>query len=345
MTNSQTSSSRAVAANALGAVLGLGISAVFIWITFRGIDLAELWRKLPGLAAGPVLLCGLSQIVIQLLRLVRWGFLLRRLGTVTWRRVFAMGSVGLAVLYLLPARIGELARPLLASDETDIDFGRASSTVLTERFSDASLMAGVILVTLYLLGTRALSQTLVTSTYIFMSLVPLTAMAVILIYRKREFFSSLIQKVVGLISAPLADRLVRMFDGFLEGMRQATDRKVAGPYTALTAAIWMLELLSIYWLFGAIGRDLPFLAALTVLSALVVAATIPSGPGQVGVFEFGVLFGLGAFSVEPTLSVFYGTLLHVIATIPILAIGLLGIWFGNVKSGRLLRRLASAVQT
>lgn len=322
----------------VGALLGLAISALFIWLTFKDIDTTDLWRNLPNLPIAPMLLCLAAQGLIQVLRLVRWGVLIRHMGHVTWKRVLAMGAVGLAILYILPARLGELARPLLASDETDIDFGRASSTVVTERFSDATLMGIVILATLYALARQAIAYGLITTSYVFLALIPSAIAFFLLSIWQRQKIASLIRRVVGIVSSSMASRLARLFEGFVEGIQQATDRQVVGPYMGLTVGIWVAEALSLYWLFGILEVELPFLAAVTVLCALVVAATLPAGPGQIGLFEYAIVFGLGPFSIDAATSAFYGTLFHVIVTIPLFVTGILGIWFGEISLSHVFAR-------
>jgi uncharacterized protein (TIRG00374 family) len=322
----------------LGTFLGLAVSALFIWLTFRDIDTTDLWRNLPNLPLAPILLCLGAQALIQILRLVRWGVLLRHMGQVTWKRVLAMGAVGLAILYILPARLGELARPLLASDETDIDFGRASSTVVTERFSDAALMGLVILGTLYALARQSLAYGLITTSYLFLALIPSAIGFFVVSIWQRDRLANLIRRMLGVVSPSIAARVASLFEGFVDGIRQATDRQVVVPYMGMTAAIWICEALSLYWLFGILRADLSFLTAVTVLCALVVAATLPAGPGQVGLFEYAIVFGLGPFSVDAATAAFYGTVFHVIVTIPLIITGILGIWLGGISLSRVFRR-------
>src|SRR6476660_8197921 len=123
------------------ALIGLGIGMLFLWLTLRGIDRADLAVAVARvryhwLAAGVVL-----YLISIALRSLRWGILLRATGKVRWRHVFEALLTGFSANYLLPGRIGELFRAEYARRLFKISRFTSLGTIVVERVCD-----GVILV-------------------------------------------------------------------------------------------------------------------------------------------------------------------------------------------------------
>jgi len=329
---------------ALSALIGLALSALFAWLAFRGLDTEVVLNQAGQIRLLPVLVCLATQVLCQLLRLLRWGLMLRRLGDISWRRVFAIGSVGTPAVSLLPARIGELVRPVLVAEESEIDFGRASATVVTERLVDGGLMSLVFLSLLSLFGKENTSAGLFVSGLAFSTLFLVAAIALWLGFRYRERVLQLIGSLAHL--SPGAARLTsRVFAGFAAALQPIVSRRVVLPYLGLSLLLWATEAISIYSLFGVTGQSLPFSASIVVLIAIVVGTLIPSGPAHLGIFEYSVVVGLSFFDPPIGAAAFFGALLHFLQIVVLLAFAWLGLWLGNIRFDRLLslgRRQASS---
>ena len=77
--------------------------------------------------------------------------------------------------------------------------------------------------------------------------------------------------------------------------------------------------------------ELPFSAAAVVISVLALGSLIPSGPVQLGVFEFSIVLGLGIFSVQQEEAVLLGTLFHFIVISLLLVFVLIGLWQNQTR--------------
>ena len=134
---------------AIQSALGIGVSVLAIWLTFRGKDLGAIWRAVQGgdYRYLPVYLVTLG--VIHLLRTVRWGLLLEPVVKVPFARLNAVSAVGFTALLVLPFRLGEFARPYLIAERPRLRVSAALSSVVLERVADGIFTAALLLVTLF----------------------------------------------------------------------------------------------------------------------------------------------------------------------------------------------------
>jgi uncharacterized protein (TIRG00374 family) len=323
-------------ARAFSFVIGLGLSLLFTWLAFRGLDLSSLRDQMANLRTAPVLVCLATQVLCQVWRFVRWGLMLRSLGEIRWGRIFAIGAVGTPAVTLLPARVGELARPVLVAEETDIDFGQASATVVAERLVDGFLMSLLFFAALILLRSETVSHSLLVNGVAFAAIFVVAGVGLWQAFRHHGVILRILEWVAGI--SPGASRLgTKIFTGFVEALTPIFSQRVFIPYLVVSLALWATEALSIYSLFGVLGGGLPFSASIIVLLAIVVGTLIPAGPAHLGVFEYAVILALSFFGLPGAASAYFGALLHVLQVVVLLGLVLLGLWLGDIRYERILR--------
>lgn len=314
--------------------LGLLISALFLWLALGRVPLHALRAAAAAWPLVPILFCLILQILATLVRLARWGIAVRRLGQIAWRRSLCIGSFGLSCVFLLPARVGELARPLLLAEESDIDFGRASAIVVMERLCDGWVMSAAILATLLAHGAEWRTPLIATGASAFggLFLVATAFLGAGLAWRDRVV--RLTRAVLSLASDRFAGYASDLVSRFFRGLRQLAGIRLWLPYGLLSLALWAVEAWSIYALLGILPGPLPFLAAMSVLSALVVGNTLPAGPAHLGTFEYAAILGLAMYDVIPRDAAAFALLLHAANIVNVLGFGLLGLWAGGYRLGR-----------
>lgn len=327
---------------AFSAAFGLALSLLFTWLAFRGLDMSSIREQMDSLRLAPILICLATQVLCQIWRFVRWGWMLRSLGDIGWGRIFAIGSVGTPAVTLLPARVGELVRPVLVAEETDITFGQVSATVVAERFVDGCLMSLLFFAALVSLRNEAASHSLLASGLAFAAIFVLAGIALWVAFRYQDALLHLMTRLAG--SSPrLSGISARLFGGFLVALRPIFSQKVFLPYLSVSVALWVTEAYSIYSLFGVMDQRLPFSAAILVMLAIVVGTLVPSGPAHLGVFEYAVILALSFFGLPGAPSAYYAALLHLLQVVVLLALALVGLWLGEIRFERILRPGRTAV--
>jgi len=111
----------------LKTLLSILIGGLFIWLALRNVVWADLTTALASVDLFSIGGYFLLFTAFHLVRVHRWGLLLRPLEKVPFGRLFAVASVGYLFVLILPLRLGEFARPLLIADRSKI---RVSAWIL-----------------------------------------------------------------------------------------------------------------------------------------------------------------------------------------------------------------------
>lgn len=316
------------------ALVGFMISAVFLYVAFRGQDFGEIRDALfeTNLWVVPV---GLVLYFAGVwVRALRWKILLRPLtDEPTARSLLPIVIVGFMANNVLPLRAGELVRSLMLDRRHDVRKTSALATIAVERIFDGLTM----------LAFLALSMTFVslTSELRHLALISFLLFAGLLIgLFLLTFAGDVVERIMQLVLGPLprraADRIERMMESFLGGLgslrRRGDLAKVAG--TSLLA--WLCEA-AMYWVlalgFGGAVRDAMTGAATLLTTSIANLSTlIPGAPGYVGQFEYGVKLVLAdVMHVSEGQALAYAILVHAALYFPITLIGVV-IWLRQEMS-------------
>ena len=79
--------------NAVRLTVSLALSGLFLWLAFRNVALAEAWETLQGVDVSFVLLFLLTLVVIQLVRVFRWGLLIRHLADLSAAELMRIANI------------------------------------------------------------------------------------------------------------------------------------------------------------------------------------------------------------------------------------------------------------
>jgi uncharacterized protein (TIRG00374 family) len=312
-------------------VLPFVISAVLLFLAVRGVDWTQVLATLRRGRGEFLALACLFLTVSYVIRALRWRVVLSAERRIALMTVFSAMMAGYLGNSVLPARAGELIRSVLLGRQTGLSASYALATTLLERLADAAALVIIGLLGLVVLGTLPewlLMAAQVTGT---LGLVGLAGLWLV-----RRFDRRLIAHIARLpVPAPLGTRLTELSSQFLLGLSALRNRRRGLTFAALTAVIWMLDVMFALM----IGRafDLPLLVpqAMVLLAALGLASAVPSTPGYVGVYQFvavTVLIPFG-FSRDQALVQVIG-LQGVVYGVEIV-LGALSLWFLSGSKGAL----------
>ncbi len=83
------------------------------------------------------------------------------------------------------------------------------------------------------------------------------------------------------------------------------------------------QVLTNFLLFKAFDLKLSFWAGLFLLLAIQVGNIPPSVPGKVGIFEYAVILALSVFIIPKSQALSYGIMLHLVAYLPKIILGVI----------------------
>lgn len=120
--------------------IGCAISAVFLWLAFRAIDLKALGQAFSAVNwffVIPFLAVTMAQMWV---RTLRWRILLLAEMDIPSVRLFGPLMIGFGLNNIFPARAGEFARPLALQKTEGVPFAAGLSTVVVERILDGMVL-------------------------------------------------------------------------------------------------------------------------------------------------------------------------------------------------------------
>ena len=302
-------------------LVGFGVSAVLlVWLASR-LDLATLrvelaridyWWLLP--ATGLI-------IVHFYARALRWRFLLpANTVEVKIHDLLAAILIGNFASYILPARAGEVIRPLYLSRVSKVSFGSGFGSVVIERFFDLAVVLGSFA---YLAPHVPQLPPWVKSGA---SLLSLVAAAIFIGMLAASFFPHLVLRLskpfIKLIPARIATKVQDLIEELIHGAAILHRPVNLLLVIFLSAIVWATcyELFTVF--LGLVGEPIdPWVGSvLAVVVALAVAA--PSAPGFIGPYQIGCVAGLGLFGVSVERATAYSLITHAFQYVIFIVVGL-----------------------
>ena len=307
-------------------LLGLGISALFLYFALRGMHLAEIWETvrtarviwvLPGI---PIYFFGLW------LRSLRWRIFLKPIKRLSIQHLFPIIAIGYMGNNIYPARLGELVRSAILKKEDDIAISASLATIIIERIFDGIVMLGFILLNLSAISLMAHSAEIRAT----INTVALWGSGIFIVTFLIFLLSAFFQKSVSLFLNKLTHKILPLkfsrpamglMEKFFSGIQSLSSPLDTIFALLLTTAIWLVETL-FYWI---IMRAFPFqvsFGTLMLLNGFLNLFTIiPSSPGYIGTFDAPGIAILVALGIQPQLAAGYTLLLHAALWLPVTILG------------------------
>ncbi len=300
-------------------LLGLLISAGFLWFAFHDLQIHEIQEALRGANywwLAPGILVYLASIWF---RSWRWGFLLRGCKRISTSRLYPVVVIGYMGNNILPLRLGEVLRAYLLWRRERVNVGTTFTTALLERLFDGLTMVLFLLFGLLFVPMSGfLSQLVTVASAVFFG-------ALILFLLLASHPDVLRRLAGGFIGAVMPEQLrtplLGLIEGIVDGLASLRSGRDVLTAFGVTVWIWTLELIQ-YWLVSfAFDLNLSWPGLMLVEGAINLLTALPSLPGYIGTFEVGIklLVGIG---VPAGTAGSYILVLHAIILIPVTLLGL-----------------------
>lgn len=283
-------------------VVSLALAVILLAIFLWNLDLSEVGLALANADGRLVAASVFLGLLAYWLRVVRWQFILRPTGRTRHSSAVMATVVGYAAITLIPARMGDLIRPLLLARRDRLPASATLASILTERIFDLWTVVAFFLAFLIwppelpLLSDEGagyldiLSMTgmvlgggLVTGTLVLLAL-----------FRFQERFVDLATRPVGLLRESWKQPIAAFLNHFLDGLRvlqRPRDLLLTLLFSILT---WMTIFYQVQVMLHAFGVFTPLRAAFLLVILSVMGMAIPT-PGGVGGFHAMIQIGLHDF--------------------------------------------------
>ena len=325
-------------------VLSILVAVLAYSLVFRGTSLGAMGAAFRAIEeqwlAGSLALMAL----LQLLRLWRWGLLVRAVQPVSAGSVARIGSIGFMATDLFPLRLGEFVRPVLLDRRAGVPFGAGMATILVERFLDVLALLALLFATLALadlpttlpqLGGWTID--LEAARGILLAAVLLLAVPVLGLLVAGDRAVALADRATGFLPGGLRAKVLALLESFVQALRAIGRPGTLTLAALLSGAAWLVSSGVAWLLLQAFGFDSfgPIEAAVVTLF-VAVALMMPAPAGGVGVFEAGaavalLFYGVDASNAAPYALALHGVHLGCITAIGLVCLGLEGISWKDLK--------------
>jgi uncharacterized protein (TIRG00374 family) len=310
-------------------LVGVAISAVFLAVTLSRVDLPKAAEAIGRAAPAGLAVAFLIVLGDLALRALRWHVLLVGVEGVAvrppYRLAFGYLTLGFAANAVLPARLGDLARAVLAAGTFRTPRLAIFGTIMIERVSDGLIMLGLAIFSSLVVAGAAELQALTGFAILLVAAGVLVAVVGWLVISRSALASTRVATVI----AGLVQR-VSAGAGALRNARSAV------AFFGLTVVLATSAILIAWTVAQAVGVNLTPIQAVLFLSGIALSLAIPAAPGALGTYEFvgvAIITGLG-YTPEQGLATIL--LMRIITTFPPALIGVGSIWALHVRPGSIV---------
>jgi len=308
-------------------LLMVALLALFLWNvdyeqTMEGLSRANPW--LIGLAV-------ILALISYAARAARWILILRPVARVRVSSALLATAIGYAAITLLPARMGDIIRPVLLAKRDRFPVSAGLASILTERVFD---LWTVVLFFLFFLiwppsmmdldaDAAANLRMLRISGYAVGAGLAMGTAVLLGLFRYQDRFVEVLTKPVDRFAPKWSEPFSNFLNHFLDGLRVLQRPRDLLVTMAASFALWYI----IYWQVTvtllAFDLHLPLRVSFLLVTLAVIGLAIPT-PGGVGGFHKATQVGLTTFfGVELNLATAVAIVYHAICFVPITVIGLL----------------------
>jgi uncharacterized protein (TIRG00374 family) len=300
-------------------LIGLLISAFFIYLVLPSLHLPDVWHSLQS-ANYWWILPGVGVYFVGLwARTWRWHYMLRHLKPIPLRRLFPVVCIGYFGNNVYPLRAGEVIRSYVLKRKEEIAMTSSLATVIIERVFDGLVMLLFVFLALpfaplpqnfrNLVIILTVLLLLATAVFIWMAVRP---------QRVANFYNWLATR---LLPGRIRIRTDDLYERFMQGLQSLNSGADVLMIFGTSIVVWLMETIKYWFVMHAFPFEVSFIVLMLMNGLVNLATTLPSAPGYIGTFDGPGIETLFAFGVERNLAASYTFTLHAALWLPVTLLG------------------------
>jgi glycosyltransferase 2 family protein len=307
--------------------LGFIISAIALFLAFRGIEWPQLGAALAQANYVYLLPSAGLLLIAMLIRAERWRWLYgERRVRVSFARAFSPLAIGYLITNTFPLRLGEVARTIFIARNGAVTMAHTASTIVVEHTLDVLTVLG-ILVALLAGGSVPLpdwaAQGAAASAYAFGA--ALIVMLILVWQRARVecWTEQLLDRIPRLHTQTWLQRVIHILDGF--AVLQPGKPLLMIVFWSITG--WLASALTFHLALMAFIPQPPFSVSLFVTVTCTFSLLLPATPGGLGVLQYAIKLSLLVFgSISEPTALSIAIVFHVMEIVVMDVIGAVALW-------------------
>jgi glycosyltransferase 2 family protein len=301
-------------------LIGTALGLFFLYLAFRDISWSELVggvkrMEVVYLLPSVILLC-----LIQFVRAARFALIISPFCKPGIKNLWDVMNIWAAASMILPARLGELARPYLLR-QNGAAFSSTIGALVVERIFDLSAL-------LFLAAVVLWTTPEIPRQYAFWGEVLFGAWAagyglILLMLAQRERVRIIMERVLSFLPARIAAMLGGILHRVLDGLGIMASFKQAILIFLFSLFLWLVFSVMTYLFLLAFDIRAPFLVAVTIQVFICFGVVLPTAPGFIGTFHAAVRYACAVFGIQAVTAVSLATVYHLFSFVMCLVLGLI----------------------
>lgn len=309
--------------------IGLLVSVAALVVVSQRVVWDEFVASLTEIRIGFLALGIVGLGVTLIFKAKRWQILLRPVGNFSWMGdAFRYYMIGHMLNMVMPLKPGELLRPWLFARKHGLSTISVLATVIVERMADVAMLLCLYACVLYFGLTHVQAAALQKTALVAAVLLALGLGVALTMTRARTHraLGSLILR----LPSRYADRLSKMSDQWLAGLRSLRDADSLLGVAGTTGVIWLGGYVTLQCYLQGFGLHLPWFAPILLVVVANLGTMVPSSPGGVGVAHLLYAYALSVFEVDMSTAIAFAVVAHGIGYLSVVAVGLVALWYEGI---------------
>lgn len=318
---------------------GLLISALFVFLALRNVELARMWIVIRSANLFFLFLVIVLTFLQFVMRAWRWRILLEPIKSTGFLHRLSTILIGFGANCIFPARLGEFARANYLGHLERIRGSSAFGTLVVERLFDGFTLLLILLIGL--LGTtftgewRAISGSLRATGFFLLFLYIILMLMLVGFKYKTHRFIELLDRFLFFIPRHIRPKILDTIWNFSMGIVLVKNPVKWFQIIFYSLLIWFVNLYQVEMIEQALGLKLPFIAAFLIMAMASLGVMIPSAPGYIGTFHLSVQYGFLFYGIGHEEALSAAVLWHGVVFFPTLIFGLLAFLLLQISFNRL----------
>jgi uncharacterized protein (TIRG00374 family) len=304
--------------------MGLAVTAGFLWLLARGLDVEALGKAFAKLTI-PFLFLALTFLVAgYMVRIFRWWWMLRTLEpSLPINACIWPFLTSIAVNNVLPFRAGDALRVFGFRQQLRSPAVRVLGTLVIERLLDL-----VVLLGFFFLGLIGLSDGVIPNAFVVAAtwLAGLSITMVLTLILLTPWLDNIVRRIAAqkfFARRNLSSTILKHGTHLVEALALVRSLPRLLVLLGLSILTWVFEGAVFATVAMAIHADAEPLGSWFALATGTLATLIPSSPGYVGTFDYFAAQGLAAYGASPEVAVAFALTVHAVLWAPLTGAGLL----------------------
>ena len=296
------------------------VSLILIYLCVRNIDFKQSVALLKNADITLIVSGVIIYVCSYLVRGFRWDYILAPLKKMKMFQSFYYLVFGFFMNNVLPLRLGEFVRAIVAGKKLEISRSGVFATIVVERLMDVIIfIISFFLIAMFVPNIpNWLQKSFVLCAVIF----GLMFIVLFFMSKDEEKFLKLLYKFH--LPLKINEIIKALFLKFASGLKFFQNKKLFIIVFVTSIIVWIIEAYAYKTLFLAFGLKVTVIQCLFVIVTTGIATMLPTAPAFIGAIEGVGMVVLGIFGFEETIAFTAMAAIHFIEMMAIYILGIIG---------------------